>query len=296
VPRWRRAARQSTPLREVFGDVSDDTWFWLNTSGRRRMRSLRSLLPDIPADATQELYTGIAGDGTMRQAWAFWQLVAERSAAHGVKLEPSSRVLDFGCGWGRIIRFFARDSDHRNLSGVDINPSVIEVCRSTNRWSTFAPIDAFPPTELDSESFDVIYAYSVFSHLPEDVTSPWVAEFARLLRPGGLLIVTTRDRGFIQRCQELRTRLGADWRDRIVGGRLQEARAFLDPDAALADYDAGRYCFSHRGGDDPPSFGEACISRAYVEEHWTEHLRIVDFLDDLSRCPQVVIVAQKPGG
>jgi hypothetical protein len=54
--------------REAFRGVDDSTWFWLNTSGRRRLRSVRSLLPEVPDAATQELYTGASGDGTFRQA------------------------------------------------------------------------------------------------------------------------------------------------------------------------------------------------------------------------------------
>ena len=42
-----------------------------------------------------------------------------------------------------------------------------------------------PPLRFADGSFDIVYAYSVFSHLSERVQLRWVEEFARILRPGG---------------------------------------------------------------------------------------------------------------
>lgn len=47
-----------------------------------------------------------------------------------------------------------------------------------------------PPTPYVSESFDLVYALSVFSDLDEHLQRDWLAEFRRLLRPGGLLVLS----------------------------------------------------------------------------------------------------------
>jgi SAM-dependent methyltransferase len=48
-----------------------------------------------------------------------------------------------------------------------------------------------PPALLDSNTFDLIYAFSVLTHLSVDLQKEWLAEFRRLLRPGGILIFST---------------------------------------------------------------------------------------------------------
>ena len=71
------------------------------------------------------------------------------------------------------------------------------------------------------------------------------------------------------------------------------ARSFLDRDQALRDYDAGKFLHSATGGGEhrPSSFyGESIIPRAYVEQHWTRDLELVDFVDEPTRLPQALIV------
>jgi len=74
---------------------------------------------------------------------------------------------------------------------------------------------------------------------------------------------------------------------------MAAATAFPDPAAAFAAYDAGVYCFSHRTEDDPPHFGETCIPRQYVVDHWTDRFRLLDFIDDHRLCEQNFVVVQR---
>jgi hypothetical protein len=72
-----------------------------------------------------------------------------------------------GCGWGRIIRFFLRDIEPGQLMGIDCLPLAIEICQQSDPATRFSLVNALPPTTLASESFDLIHAYSVFSHRPK---------------------------------------------------------------------------------------------------------------------------------
>ena len=47
-----------------------------------------------------------------------------------------------------------------------------------------------PPLEYSAETFDLVYAISVFTHLPERYQLLWLEEFRRILRPGGVLVLT----------------------------------------------------------------------------------------------------------
>jgi SAM-dependent methyltransferase len=99
-------------------------------------------------------------------------------------------LLDFGCGCGRIARHIPRLLPQARVSGIDIDASAVAWCAGhlEGDWQVSAPD---PPSDLAPGSFDVIYAVSVFTHLPEERQRRWIAELHRLLREDGLLIVTT---------------------------------------------------------------------------------------------------------
>jgi SAM-dependent methyltransferase len=101
------------------------------------------------------------------------------------------RVLDFGCGAGRVLSAFLEEAKGAEFHGCDIDAESV-------RWlgDNFSPpIHVFANTPepsrlpFDDGSLDVIYAVSVFSHLA-DGWSGWLAELHRCLAPGGYLLAT----------------------------------------------------------------------------------------------------------
>jgi SAM-dependent methyltransferase len=99
-------------------------------------------------------------------------------------------VLDFGCGPGRVLRHFDSEADQCSFFGCDIDAESVE-------WLTGALAPPFrlfvsdeaPPLPLESESLDLIYATSVFTHLT-DLWGEWLVELRRLLKDDGLLFMT----------------------------------------------------------------------------------------------------------
>lgn len=107
-------------------------------------------------------------------------------------------VLEFGCGPARLIRHFP---DHlgdklERLVGVDYNKESIEWCRKHIDKTEFEVNQLDPPLPFPDESFDVIYHFSVFTHLSRDVQIAWVNELKRLLKPGGVMLPTTHGEGY----------------------------------------------------------------------------------------------------
>ena len=118
------------------------------------------------------------------------ELIRELVQEHGDGLEKLDAILDFGCGCGRVVRHWAGLPAMR-ISGCDINPRMVEWCASNLRFADFAVNDLSPPLAYASSSFDLAYAFSVFTHLPEDLQHRWIDELARVLRPQGYLLFST---------------------------------------------------------------------------------------------------------
>ncbi len=106
-------------------------------------------------------------------------------------LPANARILDFGCGCGRVARFLAPLLAPARYTGVDIDGPAIAWCQDhLSPPAHFARIPQQPPTELPEAGFDLVLAVSVFTHLPEALHLAWLRELARRTRPGGLLIAS----------------------------------------------------------------------------------------------------------
>src|SRR6266542_3893503 len=225
----------------MFGHLDDDVWFSLNTTAYRRYAILRQVLPSLPDAQTQKNFIGSEGDRALQEAFRAYRLIRRIADRYGRPVTRESRILDFGCGWGRTIRFFMRDVPVTQLHGVDVMPLAIELSKQTNSWCHFSLVPPLPPSGLPDGAFDVIYLYSVFSHLSEDAHDRWLTEFQRLLRPRGLLFATTWHRDYIERCVSAR-------RGHPRGTHLGSLGAFQGTEVWLARYDRGEYCHSPVGG------------------------------------------------
>jgi len=279
------ARAASLPPHLAFRYMTPKEWYWLNLRGEDTFRSLRGYLPTMPPDEMQVRFTGASGEATLHEAFEFYRMVSEASSRSRPKV-----AMDFGCGWGRITRFFIKDFEKHRLIGVDPLAESIETCQATNSWADFQQINLSPPIDRPDSSVDLIFAFSVFSHLSEETHLQWLEEFARLLRPGGMLVVTTRKRRFIPECARIRSQ---EERTPVNTGAFV---AFRDTEKYLAMYDAGEYCNDPVGGGPnlPPStYGETCIPLAYAVQRWQPDFSVVKFIDDPARLNQNVIVAKR---
>ena len=110
---------------------------------------------------------------------------------HGRNAAELQAVLDFGCGCGRVIRHW-RDLEIPLLQGSDYNTRLVDWCRRSLPFARFSRNDIAPPLPLADETFDLVYAISVFTHLTAPLQHAWAGELTRILRPGGILLITTK--------------------------------------------------------------------------------------------------------
>lgn len=124
-----RAAKGSLPPHELFAEMSDDFWLWLNTEGMRRSPDLAQILPALPEESVQLNSNGIAGDLAMVDAFAIHRWVKAIFEAYVGDFSRCHSLLDFGVGWGRVIRFFLNCLDSSRLWGVDHYDLHIDIAR-----------------------------------------------------------------------------------------------------------------------------------------------------------------------
>ncbi len=140
--------------------------------------------PESRPEAVTALYTAIADAYTQRyfsdlsDAWIVEELVAA--------LAPISRVLDVGCGPGTFTRYLAGRGLH--AEGIDLSPDMLRIAGERVPEATFRQMDmrvlAYPDGTFDG----VLAAYSLI-HIPDAEVVAVLAEFRRVLRPGGVLLV-----------------------------------------------------------------------------------------------------------
>jgi SAM-dependent methyltransferase len=160
-----------------------------------------------------------------------------------VPLAELESVLDFGCGCGRVTRYW-RDFGGR-VTGTDLSRGAVEWCRSNLPFASFEPNGLAPPLAFPDDSFDLVYALSVFTHLTGDLQLAWRDELRRVLRPGGFLLLTTHGNSYMPRLDEgERARFDAGelvvrWGD-VAGTNLCSA---YHPETYLRDTFADGFAF-----------------------------------------------------
>jgi SAM-dependent methyltransferase len=163
-------------------------------------------------------------------------------AAH-VALDEVQSVLDFGCGCGRVTRYF--NDFAGDVAGSDVSAPAIAWCRDNLPFARFEENGLAPPLAFDDESFDLVYALSVFTHLTADLQLAWRDELRRVLRPGGRLLITTHGSSYVPRLDPAeraafeRGELVVRWGE-VVGSNLCSA---YHPEAYLRDELADGFAF-----------------------------------------------------
>jgi SAM-dependent methyltransferase len=106
-------------------------------------------------------------------------------------------VLDFGCGTGRSLTHFEEEAASGEFWGSDIDGDSIDwASANLSPPFRFARNDALPPLPFPDGKFDLVYGFSVFTHLL-DSWSAWLLEIHRVLAVGGYGVFTFLGEGMI---------------------------------------------------------------------------------------------------
>ena len=172
--KWGSRAKESV-LAMRYSGLSDKKWFETIAAS---LSDASLGLPGFPSPQVQANFTGRSGRPALEEAFEFYTLI--KSSVPTL----TGPILDFGCGWGRILRFFLKDLDPKYVHGVDVEPSAIAECRDTKVPGDIQLIAPHGPLPFSKDTFQIVYAYSVFTHLPEQAAAHWMREIKRILKPG----------------------------------------------------------------------------------------------------------------
>lgn len=188
--------------------------------------------PAMPSPAQMMRVIGTSDAGAYRSSGASMACRLNGFLLHHLNkpLESFDAVLDWGCGAGRLTRYLAMIS--ANVTGVDIDADNVTMCAEHLPRARFLPIDRNPPTAFPENSFDLVIGISVFTHLSEANQHAWLGELKRIVRPGGVLLVTISG----QAQMHLYRDWGGNKRDkhlsgiRVLGQNPQLRDVLADPD------------------------------------------------------------------
>jgi 2-polyprenyl-3-methyl-5-hydroxy-6-metoxy-1,4-benzoquinol methylase len=105
---------------------------------------------------------------------------------------PGKRLLDAGCGWGRLSAQLAEDDFE--YVGVDLSPKMLAVARAEHPNLTFKEM-SLRKLDFPDESFDGIWCCCVLQHEPKNNMLQVLSEMYRVLAPHGMLLIKLQETG-----------------------------------------------------------------------------------------------------
>jgi len=99
------------------------------------------------------------------------------------------KALDFGCGAGRLTRALSNYFDE--VLGLDIAPSMVRLAQEFNRTNSKCRflVNEHPNLKIIPDgTIDLIYSSITLQHIPPKITSLYIREFLRILKPEGLAV------------------------------------------------------------------------------------------------------------
>lgn len=275
---------------DAFKSYSEKEWveLILQTPNKKYINDIE--FPGFPDPEIQTGMVGSSGETALREISPLYFFIHSYSKDAGINFTKDTKLLDFGCGYGRIFRFFMKDIAPGNLVGTDVDQGFVDICRNTFLGGSFDVNTPYPPLQYADASFDIIFAFSIFSHLSEKAHLEWLQEFKRILKPGGLLFLTLRQKSFLMQCAHY-SKLDVSGYQKLI------ADAFgRNHDILLEQYEKGDYIYAPHGGGGVRTndyYGDTVVPPLYVKENWSKHFSVVDTFDDLNRLSQALVILQK---
>lgn len=211
-------------------------------------------------------------------------LIADALEQAAAPLAGSERGLDFGCSSGRVVRVLAAAFPQSRWDGCDPIPGAIAWAREHLPGIGWEVSPLRPPLASADASYDVAFAWSVWSHFGARPARLWLDEMHRIIRPGGHLLLTSHGWHAIH-----------EWRRRNVWD-TRDLRAIADE--LYADGFSYREAFGPEGDGGVPQsdWGNAFMTLEWLAGSagpgWSVRLFLPAALDDVQ---DITVLRREPG-
>ncbi len=236
-------------------------------------KALRNDTGPIPATINRENYFGEYHLAFWLSGYVEYKKIAAMAAEYGI---TSGSYFDFGGSTGRLFRHFHFQSNDWDVWSSDFKLSSVE-WNIANYPSGIAVFQNtyFPFLPIQDNTFDLISAMSVFTHIDETETT-WLMELRRIMKPGSIAIVTIHNED--------------TWLN--MNSRLREAVENFSPElAANVTLPPGRSVSTWRTDD--PYRCNTFHTDDYIRTQWSRFFEIMDIVPRASG-EQAAVILRKP--
>jgi len=160
---------------------------------------LSKVLPKMASEATQKQWAGSCDVTLLKQTTLFSRQLAYTYQRYSGRQLDSLRILDFGCGFGRLIRMMYYFTDPDRIYGIDPWDRSINICESDGVLANYGISERVPQKlPVNGTKFDLAYACSVFTHLSQKAAMASFGAIRQAMQPDGIFIATIRPVEFWQ--------------------------------------------------------------------------------------------------
>jgi len=192
----------------------------------------------------------------------------------GRSLDDFQSIFDFGAGCGRLTRRLLQRARQARVAASDIDAPAIAWMREYLPEVDARVNEGLPPLTFADASFDLVTAFSVFTHLDEKYQDSWLTELHRVTMQGAILLLTVHGEW--------------NWNDHVEKlPDLPQYRAELDQ--------RGFLFYTGEGWDklDFPDFYHTSFHRPeYIQRHWPRWFDVLAVLPSGAQPPQDLVVCR----
>lgn len=266
-------------LQEAYPEPNGiEYWLWLMWFGCDSYDEIKKSLYPVP---DRYLVDRVVGEFVPEKNYHTSGIVDARRMIQCLKdhrflFHNQASILDFGCGCARLLRFFACFAYECQFFGADVDRDAIDWCTEHIDFGTFFTLDDDPPTPFQSEQFDAIYAFSVFSHFPLERHFLWLQELYRITKPKALVVLTVQGKKIIDL-------LRSGWNPNMVDTVLSNLATLEKEGFVFFPYK--QLLFNNQRNKDYyaswnlNSYGDAFILKSFIEDKWSKWFKMLDHIE-----------------
>jgi 2-polyprenyl-3-methyl-5-hydroxy-6-metoxy-1,4-benzoquinol methylase len=177
----------------AFRGVSDELYCLLLLHDFEGFPRIRAALPRWPSTEFWASNMGkITPNDSLKEAHAFWSAVKLGLSQYGRKELSECKAVDYGAGWGRIVRLLAKDVPASRLFAVDPNEDLLLSAKECGVECQFVQSDWQSEQKIEVHEADFAISFGVFTHASPRLIQNMFCRLSEMLREGALLTITVR--------------------------------------------------------------------------------------------------------